>query len=285
MKTKTRKHSTRIALVLLSFLFFSFPSKTNAQEGAYWMGLATENPALIGTPSDWIWGTTSFADIPNYDDGYSNVALYSDYRISPKAGSVGANFLRVSQGINKAYLAEMAYAYTLSMKKNRTWNFGASAGVEGRRFDYSDYNQSDAKANYLKTSLGALYHSRKLDLGFSYGFYNEIESDHTENLVDNYVSFMTAYRFIIKEKFVIEPNLRMLFHGEADNDGYLGLHFELLGKAWINYNWQGVDEMQTYSIGADIAKRFRLACNYSFVDYYQYGRANFYQFSLAYKLN
>ncbi len=273
--------SSRITFVLISILLLAFQTKTNAQEGVYWTGLSMENPALIGTPSDWVWGAVSFADIPNYDDGYSNIALYSDCEISPKVGSVGANFTRLSMGKQTAYLAELAYAYTLTAKKNREWNFGASCGTEGIT---TNFESNNAKANYLKTNLGVLYHSRKLDLGLSYGFYNELKNDFAGNMIDNYVSFITAYRFIIKEKFVIEPNLRMVFMDD-DNDGYLGIHFEYLGKAWVNYNWQGVDEIQTYSIGADISKRFRIALNYSYADYFQYGRVNYYKFALGYRLN
>lgn len=277
-------------LAVLAILFFSifFQLKTNAQEGAYWMGLSTKNPALIGTPSDWVWGIAEFADIPNYDDGYNNFALISDYRISPKAGSVGANFIRTSVGDETAYLAELAYAYTLSLKKNREWNFGVSAGIEGIESDFSDYkqilNNNNPKANYFKTNIGALYHSRKLDLGLSYAFFNELKNEYSTNsLEDNYVTFITAYRFFIKEKFVIEPNLRMDLGG-GDNLAYGGIHLEYDNLAWLGYDTAGTEGMTSVMTGANVSKRFRLALRYSFSDEYEFGRIRYYQFTLGYKL-
>lgn len=281
----TQKASLFPKTILIFFIIFlSFQQKSSAQEGAYWMGLSSKNPALIGTPSDWVWGVAEFADIPNYDDAYNNFALIADYTISPKAGTLGANFIRTHIGDETAFLAELLYAYTLTRKKNRQWSFGASTGIEGQESDYSSYGYGNPKASYLKTNLGTLYRSRKLDLGLSYAFFNELENEYSSgSLIDNYVTFITAYRFYIKEKFVIEPNLRMDFGG-GDNDGYGGIHAEYDNKAWIGYVTTGTNGVRSIYSGADFSKRFRIALKYSFSDYYQFGRTKFYQFTLGYKL-
>lgn len=294
IKMKTQKTNAFQKLAVLATLILSllFQLNTNAQEGAYWMGLATKNPALIGTQSDWVWGIAEFADVPDYDEGYGTFALFSDYRISPKAGSVGANFMRTSVGDEAAYLAELAYAYTLSIKKSREWNFGVSAGIEGIESDFSDYkqilynnnNNNNPKANYFKTNIGALYHSRKLDLGLSCAFFYELKNEYSTNSIeDNYVTFITAYRFYVKEKFVIEPNLRMDFGG-GNNLAYGGIHLEYDNLVWLGYDTAGTEGMRSVMTGADVSKRYRLALKYSFSDEYQYGRISFYQITLGYRL-
>nr|WP_320023719.1 type IX secretion system membrane protein PorP/SprF [uncultured Draconibacterium sp.] len=272
-------------ILIFFIIFLSFQQKSSAQEGAYWMGLSSKNPALIGTPSDWVWGVAEFVDIPNYDDEYNSFALIADYTISQKAGTMGANFFRTKIGDETGFLAELLYAYTLTGKKNRQWNFGVSTGIEGQESDYSSYGYGNPKASYLKTNLGTLYRSRKLDLGLSYAFFNELENEYSwGSLIDNYATFITAYRFYIKEKFVIEPNFRMDFGG-GDNDGYGGIHAEYDNKAWIGYVTTGTNGVRSIYTGADVFKRFRIALRYSFSDYYQLGRRKFYQFTLGYKLN
>ncbi|WP_321997592.1 type IX secretion system membrane protein PorP/SprF [Draconibacterium orientale] len=274
-------------ILILLIVFLSLHQNSSAQEGAYWMGLSSKNPALIGTPSDWVWGIAEFADIPNYDDACNSFALIADYTISQKAGTVGANFIRTKVGDNKAFLAELLYAYTLTGKKNRQWNFGVSTGIEGQESDYYGYQYSNPKASYLKTNLGTLYRSRKLDLGLSYAFFNELNNDYSSgSLIDNYVTFITAYRFYIKEKFVIEPNLRIDFLGGGDNDGYLGIHTEYENIAWVGYENTGIGGVSSIYTGADVSNRFRIALRYSFSEYYQqHGRSKYYQFTLGYKLN
>lgn len=285
------QNSNVFSKVFLAVLFFSFCSQftSNAQEGAYWMGLSSKNPALIGTPSDWVWGTAQFADIPNFDGDYNSFALFSDYRISPKAGSVGANFIRQSVGNQTAYIAELLYAYTFKLKrKNRELNIGTSFGVEGLESDYSQYEMellnSNQKANYLKTNIGFLYHSRKLDLGLNYGGYSELKNEYSSyRLADNYVSFLTAYRFYIKEKFVIEPNIIMEFGN--NNDAVGGIHFEYDNFAWLGYETAGTNGLRSVMMGANVSKRFRIAIKYSYSDYYQHRQAKYYRFTLGYKLN
>lgn len=293
MKTQQTTVFPKIAVLAILVLAIFSQLKTSAQEGAYWMGVSTENPALIGTPSDWVWGTTTFADIPNYDEPYNRFSLFSDYKISPKAGSVGANFMRAAVGDQTSFLAQVLYAYTINFKKeNRELNIGTSFGFEGLESDYSEYSNyvdelynDNPKANYLKTNVGILYRTRKLNLGLSYGAYSELKNEYSSyRLTDNYVSFLTAYRFIIKEKFVIEPNLRLVFQDD-DNDGYLGLHFEYDDLVWIGYETAGSDNVKSIMAGADISKRFRVAVNYSYTKKYQSERVKYYQFSLGYKLN
>lgn len=283
MNTQNTNLSFKAVLIIFT-IFLCFQKKSDAQEGVYWMGLSSKNPALIGTSSDWVWGVAEFADIPNYDDGYSNFALIADYTLSHKAGSIGANFIRSNRGDETAFLAELLYAYTLTRKKNRQWNLGVSSGIEGQESDYSSYGYGNPKASYLKTNIGTLYRSRKLDMGLSYAFFNELSNEYSSSsLIDNYVTFITAYRFYIKRKFVIEPNLRIDFGG--GDDGYMGFHTEYDGIAWLGYETAGTDRVHSIYTGANVSKRFRIALKYSFSDYYQYGRLNFYQFTLGYKLN
>jgi len=286
MNTQNASLFPKTILIFLIILLCS-QQKSNAQEGAYWMGLSSKNPALIGTPSDWVWGVAEFGDIPNYDDANNSFALIADYTISQKAGTIGANFIRTKIGDEKAFLAELLYAYTLTGKKNRQWNFGVLTGAEGQESDYSSYGYGNPKASYLKTNLGTLYRSRKLDLGLSYAFFNELNNEYSSgSLIDNYATFITAYRFYIKEKFVIEPNIRMDFFGGGDNDGYLGIHTEYDHKAWVGYENTGIGGVSSIYTGADVSNRFRIALKYSFSEYYQQlGRSKYYQFTLGYKLN
>lgn len=45
---------------------------------------------------------------------------------------------------------------------------------------------------------------------------------------------------ILKEKFVIEPNLRMVFE-DGDNLAYGGIHLEYDNLAWLRYETAGTD--------------------------------------------
>ncbi len=282
MNTQTTNLSLRVIPVIL-IISLCFQYEGNAQEKAYWLGLSSKNPALIGTSSDWVLGVAGFADIPDYDEEYNNFALIADYTISPKAGSIGANFIRTNSGDETAYLAELLYAYTIPRKKNRQWSFGVSTGIEAQESDYTRYGYNNLRASYLKTNVGTLYRSRKLDLGFSYAFFNELKNEYTStSLIENYLTIITAYRFYIKEKFVIEPNLRMDIGG--GDDAYGGLHSEYDNIAWLGYETSGTSGITSVYAGAGFAKRFQLTLKYSYSDYYPFGQAKFYQFTLGYKL-
>lgn len=50
----------KVVLLVIGLLFV-FVS-VHAQEKAYWQGLSQKNPALIATPSDWIFGGYGFTN-------------------------------------------------------------------------------------------------------------------------------------------------------------------------------------------------------------------------------
>ena len=242
------KFYTQILHSLIFLGIFSFVSitKTHAQEGAYWMRLSVKNPAAIGTPSDWVLGSYNFAN------------LGDDEKLSG--------------------LIDLAYAYTLRFEEKGELNFGVLAGINKYETDLTNYVShtdpnfpalENSNTKYFKSGLGMFYNSSKIDIGLSYNLFTELENNLSQNNLysvnptKNVFTTVCAYRFIIDERFVIEPNLMLDFY-KGETDSNLGLFFNYNDFIWAGYNNLDFENIHSLMLGADINQRFRLGYNITF---------------------
>jgi len=192
-------------------------AKAYSQEGAYWQGLSIKNPAAIGTPSDWVFGSYHFSNLgkltksdKNYLTGFIAGA---DYKIAPKLGTVGINYTREEMELEVLSLMEINYAYSVPVAKG-VLNLGISAGRKNYKdelsyhlpYEYSPYGYSpygyspygygygsyeynyngyeitepgleDLEISFVKTGIGLFYNSTKFDLGISTIRYIELDNN------------------------------------------------------------------------------------------------------------
>lgn len=287
----------RPTLLIISLFLFVFNS-SYAQEGVYWMGISTKNPAAIGTPSDWIIGSYNYASLP-YDLEINGFFGSADSRISPQIGSIGVNYMKENLDYEKISLAELCYAYTFSIKEMGELNFGFSMGLnkyEETTFDNSILDQNDPsymvpdpKAKYLKTGIGTYFISKKLDFGISYNFYKELENNYGgENFSiqfeRNVLTALGAYRFFIHNKFTIEPNVLLDFE-KGNTDKNLGLFANYNGVVWMGYNNLNFNDTHSVMIGIDIIRKIRVGYSYSFAEIFQEENYGFHEFVLGFRFN
>lgn len=282
--TKSIKQTTVI------FLFVILGIQVFAQEGAYWVGLSTKNPAAIGTPSDWVFGVYSFPSEIRGEKTWS-YGISADYRISPKAGSVGLTYLKEEIGNAQFSSVDGCYAYSLSMKNAGELHLGILVGLNNLNIDLNERyyppetgyrSLPDLEAEYLGTALGAFYSSSKLDFGLSYNLYSELSSDIDIKPWANALTVLGAYRFVVQEKLLIEPNMLCDF-AKDENDVYLGLYFEYNDRFWTGYTNMDKGEMHSFIGGVDIVNKVRLGYSYSVYDV-EFGEMKLHELVLGFKI-
>jgi len=299
MKTNSYKHIVLKLFVVSSFILLFSSQKSFAQEGAYWMGLSTKNPAAIGTPSDWLFGTYHQMNYP-YGQKLEGYGFFVDTEISPRVGTVGLSYMNEKFDDSKTTLIELSYAYTFKLSDAREIHVGISGGLNRNEDGFSGYStipevdiNEGSKLTLLKTGFGTYYNSRKLEAGISYNFYNEMKSNLNAELDYSMLKSLTvlsAYRFFILDEVVIEPNVLFDFR-EEDSDCYLSLHFTFDNMIWAGFSSKDWNELFSLNFGIDIVPtRLRLAYSFSFSKRYNImydldKRLTAHEFVLGYRLH
>lgn len=293
MKTQVRWINSRI--ITLIILFICLQLNVTAQEGAYWMGISAKNPAIISTPSDWIFGSYSFTDLP-YDTDYSVIAVYADMEIGSKLGFLGANYYKEKHGYFEVNKAELIYAYKFNLNDTEQLGVGISGGINNHEHNLDEYSILDPndpsftpeEAKYFKGSIGAFYNSKKFDVGISYVLFNELKNNFGGNSfrVDyeyNTITALAAYRFIFQNKLTIEPNFLVDFV-DGDIEKKLGLYLEYDDLVWSGYEYAEWNEGHSVFAGVDLFKRFRFGyrCTYTEKDYVDWQK--FHRLVLGFRL-
>ncbi len=295
MKAKKRKCMFQQMFVVVTLLCLLAGTRVSAQEGAYWMGLSTKNPAAIGTPSDWLFGTYYQINYPNETkmEGYG---FFADMEVSPRVGTFGLSYMHEQFDDNKTTLIELCYAYTFDFSDKGEIHVGLSAGLNNNKNSLLYYEMNpiqDYKLTLLKTSLGTYYNSRKLDAGISYNFYSEMKSNFDYEIdysMVNALTVLSAYRFFVNNELVIEPNVLLDFRKD-NSDAYLGLHLTFDELVWAGFSSKDWNELYSLDLGLDIVeKRLRLAYSFSFSKSYNVmfdmnKRLTAHEFVLGYRLN
>jgi len=299
MKAKNRKCMIQPMFVVLMLLSVFLNKHTSAQEGPYWMGLSTKNPAAIGTPSDWLLVTYHQISYP-YDQKIKGYGFFTDMEISPSVGTVGLSYMHEQYDDNRTTLVELSYAYTFDFSNKRELHVGLSGGlnkngniISGYGLDPGMDQIQDSKFTLLKTGLGTYYNSRKLDVGISYNFYSEMKSNLDYEIDYSMLKSLTvlsAYRFFVHDGFTVEPNVLFDFRKD-DSDCYLGLHLNFDDLVWLGFNSKDWNELYSLNLGVDVAdKRLRLAYSLSFSKRYNVmydfeKRLTAHEFVLGFRLN
>ncbi len=302
MKTLNRKHFKNKKIVAFLIFCLVIIINVSAQEGAYWQGISVKNPAVIGTPSDWVFGDYLFTNenklTPGDEKGPTALAIGVDYRIAPEIGSFGIIYTKEKNAIEDVVLMEMSYAYSLPLNKG-TLNFGVSGGLWKYKNDFSRYADDidplfnpNFQQKHLKAGVGMFYNSDKLDLGISMNRFFELDKNEESdpysyssiNYTSNLVTVLGAYRFNCFDKLVIEPNLMVDFK-DGNTDVFPGVYFEFDEMFWAGYTNLDLNNQHSIILGVDILKRFRAGYSYSFTKIFSSKNGNIHEFLLGIRLD
>lgn len=250
-------------LAILVLLSTSFSLKSKAQEGAYWSGLSSKNPAAIGTPSEWISGYYNFSeelDIKGY-------AFAADLELSPKFGSIGIIYASEEVRTLQFQQIELCYAYTKQINDKGEISFGVSLGSElfvHRNKFVSNPNKT--KSSFLNPSVGLFYYGKNFDFGLSYSHFHTLKDNIDEDNLSlypevNIVTILGSYRLIINNILTIEPNV--LFDFRKDNsDIWLGMALKY-DQLWAAYDYSD-EKWQTVMLGIDLNNKIRIGVSYNY---------------------
>ena len=180
----TRSSLTQAKPILCPLLFLIFSFGAMAQEGAYWQGLQTKNPAATGTPSDWVFGSYHFSDLEKIVQE-ENLHLTgfiagADYNISPEIGTAGVIFASEKMGNENVTQMEFSYTRTLPLNKG-TLSVGVLAGLQNLRTKNSLYSSDDpyGYGGYSYEGYGYGY-------GYGGGYYPQYQYNY-DSREDDYI--------------------------------------------------------------------------------------------------
>lgn len=301
MKAKNRKCMFQQMFVVLTLLCLFAGTKVSAQEGAYWMGLSTKNPAAIATPSDWAYGSFSHValDLGDYGkESYNLVTGSFDYRISPKAGTVGLDFYRTKMDLETASLVKVNYAYDFKVFDSAILSFGISGGTTFYKNELSSYHlypddQYDplyepAEDQHFKTfngNIGMFFHSTKLSAGLSVTLQEQIAGE--DNLAIDIPAVFTgvlSFKLFDAESFTLTPNV-MVDYSDKDYTIIPGIYAEYKNTIWAGYQNGDFEDFHSVMFGVDIKQKFRIGYSYAFNDFLKTETVNIHEFVLGYRLN
>lgn len=290
------KKSYLVFLILTFCVALNYEGKT--QENPYWQGLSLVNPAIIGSPADWLYVGYHFS---NYDNVISGFNTGVDYEVNPKFGTLGFDFSREEISIQTTTLGQINYAYTLQIKEVGKLSLGVSSGIMSYKFDLSNYSlypdaepdplfsgSSIQKSIRLKTSLGLFYTSEKLDLGTSYFRFDKLKDQTNNNFVElnnskGSLSFQGAYRFELAEKLIIEPNV-LFSYSDEETQTNAGIFFTYNKRLWAGYSNLNLDDLHSIMIGSDIKGKYRIGYSYNFTRLFDRDSLNLHEFLIAIRI-
>ncbi|MCK3686211.1 PorP/SprF family type IX secretion system membrane protein [Maribellus sp. YY47] len=301
MKTKNRKCMIQPMLVVLMLLSVFLNKQTSAQEGAYWIGLPLKNPAAIATPSDWAYGSFSHVvyDFGDYGkESYNLVTGSFDYRVSPKAGTVGLDFYHTKIGLETANLVKVNYAFDFKVFNSAILSFGISGGTTFYKNDLSSYplypgDQYDPlfesfEDQHFKTfngNIGMFFHSTKLSAGLSVTLQEQIAGE--DNLAIDVPAVFTgvlAFALVNTEDFSLKPNIMV----DYSDKNYLvipGIHAEYKKTLWAGYQNGDFEDFHSVMFGVDLKQKYRIGYSYTFNDFLKTETVNSHEIVLGYRIN
>ncbi|WP_372933843.1 type IX secretion system membrane protein PorP/SprF [Mariniphaga sediminis] len=296
-------------LKLFATILCLFPClNANSQEKAYWHGISIKNPAAIGSPSDWLFGSYNFSDLG--ENNLSGFMVGADYEITPQTGTIGLDYIREKFGNEKISILGISYAYSLPLKNLGTLNIGVSTGVRkyetklasyelipnpntsdqysfnGNNDSFRSFEQTSFINKYVKTGLGLWLQSDKFDLGISYVRLQKLKQKQDadfEITIPSYFSAMGAYKFSAIKKVAIDPYLMVDFL-DGKTDFYPGIFLEYNEFLWGGYNNLNLNDLHSLLIGFDIIKRFRVGYSYTFTKIFNSSGLNMHEFLLGIRL-
>lgn len=288
--------SNLVFLILIFSFALNYSGKT--QENPYWQGLSLVNPAIIGSPVDWLYGGYHFS---NYDNVISGFNTGVDYEVNPKFGTLGFDLSREEISTQTTTLGQINYAYTLQIKEVGKLSLGVSSGIMSYKFDLSNYLlYPDAepdpsfsgsliqKSIRLKTSLGLFYTSGKFDLGTSYFRFDKLKDETDNDVVEptntkGNLSLLGAYRFEVAGKLIIEPNI-LFSYSDKETQTNTGIFFTYNKRLWAGYSNLNLDDLHSIMIGSDIKGKYRIGYSYNFTRLFDRDSLNLHEFLIAIRI-
>lgn len=279
----------------MSVVFASVCLNAQGQDKAYWQGLSQKNPALIATPSDWIYGGYGFTN----QDMIKPLFFFGfDKSLGDKVGTIGADFSRMKLGYETYTEYMLNYAYTAFSNEKAKLSFGLGVGLQSIHNDLSDlklYPDSEpdpfinSRWNKLKVDIGVLYSSKAVDFGFSYYRYEKLNenfnrNNYSELTLPDVFTLLGAYRINVNETFVIEPNAFFEFM-DSKTGKYLGVFIECYERVWFGYTNIDFNDLHSLSLGIDLKGKYRVGYGYDFSKKILNERLNIHEFLLAFRIN
>jgi type IX secretion system PorP/SprF family membrane protein len=262
--------------LLLSITLLCFLVNSNAQQDPqltmHKFNQLYVNPAVSGAYEKYEVGLYGRTQWTGFDGSPITLGLNSSFDLESINSGVGIQYYYDALGFEENNKFALSYAYHLTLGTGHL-NFGLSAGMINKKLDAVwitpdgtpasvDPSIPDPNANGTAFDLGfgTLYHTDKLQVGFSISHIlaNEIPNVNIK-LARHYWLFVN-YDFEIDESWMISPNI--LIKSDVTSTQ---LDFNL----YVTYNqfiWAGIGYRMAdaimLSIGTNIGDHFRFGYSY-----------------------
>lgn len=235
----------KIILLFISIVSLQAKAQQDAQTSMYFFNPLNYNPAYAGTRGSLNVTGVNRAQWVGWDGAPRTQFLSVHAPIAQKHIGLGGSLSYDKIGSRSAYSAMANFAYHLRLNsKDLRLSFGASAGINGNQYDFSDLMVTDPSDPTFLTSnrsvktqfgSGVYLHSKKGYLGFSVPklLKRSIDGNTGSSFIQKHYYWAAGYVIMVNSIFDLKPSLLIKYTKNAPATIDVNLSAHLYKMLWV----------------------------------------------------